>query len=122
MKETLKLNFCEITMYENYVIVVVNEGVIVTAKLNAELVKIAEAYYSNRPFVYITHRINSYSVDPQVYFKTAQIKTLVGLVVVSRNYQAKINAEIEKMFFTKPFEIFTEMEDALTWAKKMTAE
>lgn len=122
MKETLKLNFCEITMYENYAIVVVNEGVIVTAKLNAELVKIAEVYYSNRPFVYITHRINSYSVDPQVYFKTAQIKTLVGLVVVSRNYQAKINAEIEKMFFTKPFEIFTEMEDALTWAKKMTAE
>ncbi|MBF8150048.1 hypothetical protein ITJ86_09085 [Winogradskyella sp. F6397] len=122
MNETLNFDFCNMTIYDHYVIVVVNEGVIVSTEHNNTLIKITETYFPNKPFVYITHRIHSYSVNPEVYSKTAQIKNLIGLVVVSKNYQAKINAKIEKMFFKKPFEIFSELDDAKAWAEDLVAE
>ncbi len=72
-----------------------------------------------RPFVYITNRINSYSVDPQIYFETSKIKNLAGFAVVSKKYKAKSNAEIEKMFFSKPFEIFGDLDSAKKWATQL---
>ncbi|WP_256867521.1 hypothetical protein [Winogradskyella forsetii] len=118
-KEILHYDFCDMSIYDNYLVVVIKEGVNVTPKHNSVLVEIAKKYYSTSPFVYITHRINSYSVDPKIYHETVQIKTLKGFAVVSSNYQAKINAQIEKMFFNKPFEIFTNLKDAVTWANEV---
>ncbi|WP_179352301.1 hypothetical protein [Winogradskyella vidalii] len=118
-KDTLILDFCKVEIYNHYVIVEINEGVNVTPKYNRALIKINEKYFSNQPFVYITNRVNSYSVDPKIYHDTAQIETLKGITVVSKKYHAKINAQIEKIFFNKPFEIFTELEDAVKWADEL---
>lgn len=119
MKESLTFDFCEMTIYDNYVVVVMKEGITVTPEHNKVLVDVTETHFSAKPFVYITHRLNSYAVNPQIYLKTAQIETLKGFAVVSSNYQAKINAQIEKMFFNKPFEIFSEIEDAVAWADEL---
>ena len=119
MKEILTFDFCDMSIYDHYVVVVMKEGVNITPDHNEVLVQITETYFRNTPFVYITHRINSYSVDPQIYFKTSQIENLKGLAVVSEDYKAKVNAQIEKMFFNKPFEIFGELEDAFAWAESL---
>lgn len=119
MKEILTFDFCDMSIYDNYVVVVMKEGVNITPDHNEILVQVTETYYKDKPFVYITHRINSYSVDPQIYFKTSQIKNLKGFAVVSEDYKAKVNAQIEKMFFNKPFEIFGELEEAFTWAENL---
>ena len=95
------------------------EGVDIKPEHNDVLVEITNTYFSDKPFVYITHRVNSYSVDPKVYHETSKIKNLKGFAVVSSNYQAKFNAQIEQMFFKEPFEIFTKLEDAIDWAKKL---
>ena len=116
MKETLSLDFCEITIYDKYLVVVMNEGVNITPKHNKVLVEVTKTHFSKTSFVYITNRINSYSVDPKIYLETAKIKNLKGLAVVSNNYKAKGNAQIEKMFFNKPFEIFANLENAFSWA------
>ena len=47
------------------------------------------------------------------------IENLKGFAVVSNNYKAKVNAQIEKMFFNKPFETFAEVEDAFKWAESL---
>ncbi|MGJ8549908.1 hypothetical protein [Winogradskyella wichelsiae] len=120
MSQSLKFDFCNITVFDNYIIVNIKEGINVTPDRNNTLIDITETYYLNKPFVYISNRINSYSVDPKVYLKTSKIKNLEGLAIVSSNYQAKVNAEIEKMFFKKPFEIFSELEEAIVWADKIT--
>ncbi|WP_296384167.1 hypothetical protein [Winogradskyella sp.] len=117
MKEILNFDFCDMTVYDNYVVVVIKEGVNVTPHYNDVLIEVTNTYYSNKPFVYITHRINSYSVDPKIYFETSKIENLKGFAVVSKEYKAKVNAEIEKMFFNKPFEIFGVLDDAIAWAK-----
>ena len=119
MKNTLSLDFCDVVIYDHYIIVTIKEGTILTPEHNNTLIKITESYFEESPFVYISNRINSYSVNPEIYYKTVQINSLKGFAVVSQEYKAKINAQIEKMFFKKPFEIFSEIEDAVTWAKTL---
>lgn len=106
-------------IYDNYLVVVMKEGVNITPKHNNVLVEVTKNHFSDKPFVYITHRINSYSVDPKIYLETSKIKNLKGFAVVSSNYKAKVNAQIEQMFFNKPFEIFTKLDEAIRWANEL---
>ncbi|MEY8849327.1 hypothetical protein AB9K26_10950 [Psychroserpens sp. XS_ASV72] len=121
MTDVLKYDFCTMHIYDNYMIVVINEGVTVTPKHNDVLLNVADTYYKNKDFVYITHRINSYAVDPAVYRETSKINNLAGFCVVSSDYKAKRNAEIEKLFLNKPFEIFNTIEDATAWAQQISS-
>ncbi len=120
MTDVLKFDFCEMHIYDNYLINIINEGVTITPEHNQILLNIVDTYFKNKKFVYITHRLKSYSVNPKVYFETSKIPNLKGFAVVSKDYKAKTNAEIEKLFFNKPFEIFDTLNDAIRWAKTIT--
>lgn len=118
MPKTLTYPFCTIEVYDNYVISYINVGFHLTPDKNKILKDIAKDYFKAKPFVYISHRKNSYSVDPSIYLQTSQIKNLVGFAVVAEVPLSKGNAEVEKLFFNnKPFEIFATMEDAKSWVK-----
>lgn len=119
MKEILNFDFCDISIHDNYLVVVMKEGVNITPQHNDVLLEVTKKHFLDKKFVYITHRINSYSVDPKIYFETSKIENLKGFAVVSSNYKAKVNAQIEQMFFNKPFEIFTKLEDAFSWAEEL---
>ena len=119
MEETIiRLKFCTLTFFDNYVIAVINEGEHVDHKLNEILIENIELHF-NKPYVYITNRINSYSVDPNIYHRASKVENLAGFAVVSKEYKTKINAQIEKMFFGKAFEIFTTLEDAIEWKNQL---
>ncbi|MCK7590877.1 hypothetical protein M0G43_09855 [Subsaxibacter sp. CAU 1640] len=117
MVDELIFDFCNMYIYDNYLIVVMKEGVTIMPSHNQVLLNVVDTYFKNKRFVYITHRINSYSVDPAVYFETSKIENLEGFAVVSKDFKAKSNAEIEKLFLNKPFEVFDTLEEAVTWAK-----
>ncbi|WP_250436586.1 hypothetical protein [Hanstruepera flava] len=119
MSQELKYPFGKITIYSNYVIAVMNEGVTITPNLNSVLEDIAKLYFSNKNFVYITHRVNSYAVDPNIYFKTSKIKNLVGFAVVSGKKIVLDNTELESIFLNKPFKSFTSIDDAISWANSL---
>lgn len=118
----LEYRFCDMHIYEHYMIAEIHEGVNLSPKDNAFLVEIAETYYKEKPFVYLTHRVNSYSVNPAIYQKSSKIKNLVGFAVISKDYKAKSNAKVEKLFFNKPFEIFDELHEAIEWALSITKQ
>ena len=117
MNDQLKFDFCDMFIYDNYTVVVMNEGVNITPEHNDILINVVDTYFKGKKFVYISHRLNSYSVDPSIYFETSKIKNLAGFAVVSNDYKAKSNAEIEKLFLDKPFEIFNTLEEAIEWVK-----
>jgi len=117
MIDLLKFDFCDIEIYEDYVVVTINEGVTVMPKHNTILINIVDTYFRHREFVYITHRVNSYAVDPSIYLETSKIKNLRVFVVVSKDYKAKANAEVEMLFFNKPFKIFDDLQEAKEWAE-----
>jgi hypothetical protein len=119
MIKSLKYPFCTIDVYSNYVISRINEGFHLTPDKNRILEDIANDYFKDKPFVYITHRINSYSVDPSIYLQTSKVKNLAGMAVVAEAPLSKGNAEVEKLFLKKPFEIFTDLNDAIEWVKSL---
>jgi hypothetical protein len=119
MPKTQKYNFCTLNFYDNYMVAVINKDIHLAPVENLVLIDAANDYYKDKPFVYITHRKHSYSVDPIVFVKTAKIKNLLGIAVVANVPVSKGNAEIEKLFYNKPYEIFNALEDAIAWAKQL---
>ncbi len=115
----LSLSFGEITVYNDYVYTVMNEGITVSPNLNDILLAVAEIYYSDREFVYITHRINSYSIDPIVYIETSKIKNLKGFIAVCPNKSLIESFRIEKLFFEKPFAVYQTLDEALAYKEEL---
>jgi len=118
MRTLLKYEFCEVEVYDNYIVVVMYEGINLTPEKNDVLLTIATKYFKDAYFGYITHRIHSYSVDPSIYFETSKINNLVAFAVVSSKQIDVTNSKLEKIFYKKPFQHFIEIEDAITWIKK----
>lgn len=119
MSNIISYPFGKVTIYDNYLIFVMNEGINITTDYNPILEDIAKTYFYNKNFVYITHRINSYSVDPNIYFKTSQIENLIGFAVVTGNKIYRDNISLEKTFFSKPFKSFTDLNKAIEWANNL---
>ena len=113
----IELSFCKMTFSKNYVICNINEGETVTVEKSDLQTKVILDHYQERPFVYITHRINDYKVDPSIYSNTSKIDSLAGFVVVSESRSSVKDALYEKMFLDKPFEIFQDLDDAILWAE-----
>ncbi len=114
-------DFCILKFYDNYVISIINEGVIVSKEISDKISKAAINYYQGKPFVYITHRMHSYSVDPNIYKDVSKIKNLAGFVVVSDSKTSIKSALLEKIFLNKPFQIFSNLEDGILWANNVRA-
>ncbi|MDO6597999.1 hypothetical protein Q4512_13825 [Oceanihabitans sp. 2_MG-2023] len=111
-----------VSIFENYLIMEINQGETVTVEDNQKLIKLTETFYSDQEFVYITNRVNSYAVNPAVYFETKKIKNLIGFAVVSEKEIDMSNALIEKLFFDKPFEMFKELDEAISWANTLCSK
>lgn len=107
--------FGVLEIYENYVKAIMFEGVTVKPKHNKVLQKIADTYFKDKNFAYISHRINSYSVNPRVYIETSKISNLKALAFVSKDPLHLSNLEIEKLFSNKPFASFKEIKEAIQW-------
>jgi len=119
MSKTKKYSFCTIKIYDDYVVATMNKGIHLTPDKNKILEDIANEYFYDKAFVYITHRKYSYSVDPSIYLKTSDIINLAGFAVVAQVPLAKGNAQVEKLFLDKPFEIFSSLDEAKTWVQSI---
>ncbi|MGK0377835.1 hypothetical protein [Patiriisocius sp. Uisw_017] len=122
MREKLHFEFGEVSVYKDYVIVVMKEGITVAPKYNDDLIKISEAYFKNRKFGYITHRKHSYSVDPQIYFKTSKIKNLVAFAIVANENPITKTSDLEKKFLKQPLKVFLELENAVNWVQELVKD
>ncbi|WP_452602565.1 hypothetical protein [Pontimicrobium sp. MEBiC06410] len=116
------LGFCKIQFYKNYAICNVYEGETICIEKCNRQTKAILNHFKNKPFVYITHRVNSYAVDPIIYKETSNVKSLIGFAVVSENSNARQAAQVEKLFLKKPFEIFNDLQLAIKWAETLLTE
>lgn len=116
MIKTIHLSSCTLKVYNDIIIAQINEGVVLIQTITDEMVDFIIPYFNGKPFVYITHRVHSYSVDPTVYISVSKIENLKGFGVVSTNHISLSSTDIEKLFLKKPFEIFTKLDEAIQWA------
>ena len=120
--ETIELEFTTLTFYKNFVVSKIKEDVVLDKKNTEILVKACSKKYQGEKFVYISKRFNSYNVDPSIYVDLEKATNLWGIAIVSKDASALKMAFFEKNFAKFPFEIFTEFEEALIWAKKILSE
>ena len=118
-KHTLDIG--EISFYKKYLIVRINNGVSLDYESASPILELAYFYYSDqKPFVYITDRINSYSFNPTAHFTTTRnFPNVKGYAVVAHNSLKRNIAVMEQQFLNIPKKIFTSVDDAIAWAEQI---
>ncbi|GAB1857194.1 hypothetical protein MHTCC0001_20300 [Flavobacteriaceae bacterium MHTCC 0001] len=108
--------------FDNFMISELNEGLVVNLEvvLNVTNKLTMKHYGTTTPFVYISHRINSYSIQPTVHLTTQKLMpNTMGYAVVSYNSVHKEIVDIEKLFLDIPAKMFNCIEEAVTWANNI---
>lgn len=118
----LELEFTVLEFHREYVLSKPHEGKVLEREQVAYLVKVCQDFYSRKPYVYLSYRINDYNVNPTVYINLEKVKNLLGIGIVCKKASSLNMAKFEKKFSKLPYEIFTELKPAREWAKKMVEE
>lgn len=100
-----------------------NEGSLLDVETNRRILEIGCENFGTEFFGYISHRINSYAVNPMVYRESAEHRQLKAIAVVSENARARESARLEQQFYTNKnsFQIFSSLEEAQVWIKEVIA-
>lgn len=120
--ETVELEFTSLEFYRNYVVSRVKENVVFSKNNTSDVVKLCTARFADRKYVYISHRINSYNVDPTLYINLEKASNLGGIAIVSKSIPSLAMASFEKKFAKFPFEIFNDYKLALAWAREILSK
>lgn len=111
----LDLDFVYIELYDNYMISTIREGVVFDKDHLERFYTIFDTYYSNKPVAYISNRVYDYTVDPTCYIKGSEYKNLVAMAIWCHSESSYNTAKFEKNFYSRPFDIFYNLEDAKDW-------
>ena len=107
------------TVFENYVISEFDEGVQLNISVAKEFIKLAKYYFGNRPFVYISNRVNNYSINPLIFREIAAIENLKKIAIVSNTSDPKILSVFEDSFAPRDIQRFDKLEQAIDWCKSL---
>ncbi len=113
------LGYAQVYVFQNYLINQINDGVNVNMEHVEVLRDMIKKHFGNRKLVYIGNRVHSYSVDPLVYLSVGRIDNIEGIAIVTDTRLNLQNANFEKVFYHKEFEVFTNMEAAIVWASDL---
>lgn len=121
LQEYHLLDFGTIYFFENIIVSEINEGVIFSYKIADIIIGLANEHYRNKNVIYISNRINSYSVKPTDWIKiNNKYRNLVGIGIVNYTNFSKSIFSIEKLFSKREFKGFDNLNDALQWAEELT--
>ena len=117
-KSTIIIKTKEVTIsvYKAIAIVEIEEGIAVSFQDGQDVFARLLSILGSKPWVYISNRVNSYSLDPNDYKHLNQIPTLKGIGVIQYEKSIKTALKLEKMFVKKPFKTFTHLDTAIEWA------
>lgn len=126
-KEVIKefdYSYGTIFVFKGFIISEINEGVNFTWKDHARPMADDVSGFLGTygvDLIYISNRINSYSVVPQDWLKFFKSSySLKGYYVVSPNRKGTFNLAIESLFFKNKIKNFTSLDEAIKLAKGLT--
>ncbi|MGY0392130.1 hypothetical protein ACW5R3_06220 [Bizionia sp. KMM 8389] len=105
----------EIFVFDEFLVCQIREGMEITRNHQKDLNKIIQEHFSETKIGYISNRINSYSVDPFIYVEIEKIPNIIAMAIIPENQTMKNNAEFERSFYDKPYEIFDNLNAAINW-------
>lgn len=111
------LEYAEVFIFDDFLVNQVKEGITVREEHNKKLREVIDKHFTNKPLVYIANRHFSYAVDPLTYIETSKISNLLAIAIVSPDEVKRKNALLEKHFYSKPFEVFPTLTEAMSWVQ-----
>jgi len=116
------IGYSEVFIFDEFLVNQIKEGTTIVPKHNEKLKEVIDEHFKNRPVVYISNRVFSYSVDPITYVETSKIHNLLAMAMVSDSVEKRQSAAFERSFYSKPFEIFETLSEAIEWLHKVVQE
>jgi len=102
---------------DNYVINQIKEGVHIEVEQIYLVEKLIKQHLPNTPFIYISDRKYSYSVNPMTYKSISNIENMEAFIVVTYDKTKLTLVNFEKQFYDKTFMVFEHIDDAIAWTK-----
>lgn len=122
VKDFYQNDAADVYLYDKFAVVEVKEGQTLSYANGFTLLVKGLRIIGTKPWIYISNRVNSYSVVPTDYKYLNKVPTLKGLAIVSSEKSELNNAHLEKAFFKKPFKIVDSLNSALAWGTEILAE
>ncbi|TXE15150.1 hypothetical protein FUA26_01175 [Seonamhaeicola algicola] len=104
--------------FENFLVAEFNEGVVVNFESFNDATTLVKEFYGNKPFGFISNRVNSYAID--LYDAPLFMKEFTNLEAYATVIYNAINNklfELEKRFFKFNKENFTDLNLAVNWVE-----
>lgn len=112
------LDVGKIQVFDNYMVSIFEEGATLTLERAYQIIGISEIHFRDGNFGFISHRVNSYAIDPTVYTYLRQLDNLKAYAVVSTKEVDMHNFHIEKLFYKKPMKFFVDYQNGLEWVRR----
>ncbi len=120
----LNYDFGDFYLFDSFIVGEVRKDIVFTWKDHAKTLveDISNLYDQNgKDLVYITNRVHPYSVVPSDwlhFFKYSY--SLKGYGIISYNEKGMLNAVLEKLFMRTKLKSFSNLSEAIYWAKNIT--
>ncbi len=120
--EEIKLPFGNFYFFDSIVIAELNEGVHFDwqrVKIISDLM--VSHYGKNAKIVYISNRVNSYSIEPQGWIKfDKKYHLFKSTGIVAYDNSGGISVVLERLFAKESINRFRSLKEAVDWALKLT--
>jgi hypothetical protein len=115
-KYFIDLEFARIDLFDNFLMVTVNEGMVFDSPEVEKIVEIANAHFFERPFGYISNRKNDYTVNPTCYKGAEEnLPNMVGIATLCYSEFSYKTAVFAEQFFNWPHKAFYTVEECVGW-------
>jgi len=122
IKESIE-NFGDFEFYEDYFIGRIHQGVDAGSHFIDALSELIQKHFARRPVIYISDRVNSYSLDPRATSELIERNDIRFTAVVTYNSrQNYIYSFEEHIIKGTTMCIFDSLESAVEWARQKAEE
>jgi len=115
LSELIKTKDVTISLHKRVAAVEIADGTEVNYDSGYQVLERLMSMIGDKPWVYISNRVNSYSLNPNDYKHFNEISTLKGIGVIQYKSSIQTALDLEKMFIKKPFKTFDDLDSAIKW-------
>ena len=114
----VELPFGTFYFFNDFLLSELNQGIHFSwdkVKLIADLA--SEFYGEKNPVVYISNRVNSYSIEPQSWLKfDKKYNFFKASAIIAYDTKGGLSVVLEKLFSKKRIQKFNDLDTAIDWA------
>lgn len=119
IEATYRLKVGDFHFLRNFVVAEFNEGVNASYHDLEEAHDLAKDYYKEKPFGFISNRINSYSINIMDVLKHQnKFKDLNAYAIVTHHRSSKISLIVEDYYFKLKRQRFNSLSEAAKWVNE----